>query len=68
MEKLRCPKCTSKNFYYRENKNLHYKCKKCGATAKRFGLGSIRRDKKFIDLEECPGPKKEVQTSAKKKK
>ncbi len=30
MEKLRCPKCTSKNFYYRENKNLHYKCKKCG--------------------------------------
>lgn len=45
-----------------------YKCKKCGATAKRFGVGPIRRDKKFIKLEECPGrPKAKVQTSAKKK-
>jgi len=45
-----------------------YKCKKCGATAKRFGIGSIRRDEKFAKLEECPGPKKDLQTSAKKKK
>ena len=45
-----------------------YKCKKCGATGKRFGLSEyIRRDKRFADQEQCPGPKKEVQTSAKKK-
>jgi hypothetical protein len=45
-----------------------YKCKKCGITGKRFGVGPIRRDKKFVKLEECPGPKKEVQTFAKEKK
>lgn len=44
-----------------------YKCKKCGATAKRFGIGgSFRLDKKFAKREECPGPK--VHTSAKKTK
>jgi hypothetical protein len=38
-----------------------YKCKKCGATSKRFGIGgSFQLDKKFAKLEECPGPKKEV--------
>ncbi len=36
-----------------------YKCKECGATAKRFGIGGpIIRDKKFAKLENCPGPKK----------
>jgi hypothetical protein len=40
-----------------------YKCKKCGAKGKRFGVGPIRPDKPFTELK-CPGPKKEVQTSA----
>jgi ParB family chromosome partitioning protein len=45
-----------------------YKCKTCGATAKRFGISEfIRRDKKFATWEQCPGPKKEVQTTAKGK-
>jgi hypothetical protein len=44
-----------------------YKCKKCGATSKRFGIGgSFRLDKEFAKLEECPGPK--VQPSTKKRK
>jgi hypothetical protein len=44
-----------------------YKCKKCGATGKRFGISEfIRPDKPFTELK-CPGPKKEVQTSAKEK-
>ena len=41
-----------------------YKCKKCGAMGKRFGVGLIKPDKPFTELK-CPGPK--VQTSAKKK-
>jgi len=37
-----------------------YKCKTCGATAKRFGISEfIRRDKKFATWEQCPGPKKD---------
>jgi hypothetical protein len=43
-----------------------YKCKKCGAKGKRFGVGPDRPDKPFTELK-CPGPKKEVQTSAKKR-
>jgi hypothetical protein len=36
-----------------------YKCRACGATSKRFGIGgSFVRDKKFAKLEECPGEKK----------
>ena len=42
-----------------------YKCKKCGAMGKRFGVGPVRPDKPFTELK-CPGPKKEVQTAAKK--
>lgn len=42
-----------------------YKCKKCGATAKRFGFAwPPERDEKFAKSEECLG----VQTSAKKEK
>ena len=27
---LRCPKCSNHGVYFRETKEFHYKCKKCG--------------------------------------
>lgn len=30
IEILKCPKCKNQGIYFRENKDLHYKCKKCG--------------------------------------
>jgi DNA-directed RNA polymerase subunit RPC12/RpoP len=28
--RLKCPNCSYKGIYFRTNKKLHYKCKKCG--------------------------------------